>query len=234
MPGQGYHYGGARLVAQKVGKEFTNDMAVGNWVLDALNTAAGSRRCTHFTGGAGCVLPQKNELRQSLKIQSWDSQYKKSYLVDPRIEMRLMEAANIHIPEGDYKDGIRLHLLFDRSYDQLVQTKIFDFSKQKDDIVIVRATGKEISGGDFRKALYGMYPMLDQYLMRKAGITAEEVEESKALLRATMAHEHAEFICGYLNYNPNFEWKDNEFFTMEMMDALIDETVETAVKYLKW
>ena len=234
MPGQGYHFGFCRLVADRAEKTFTKEMRVGTLVLDALNAAAGCRRASHFTGGAGCVLPQYTELRQSAKISSWDSGYKASHLVDPRIDMRLMEAASIHIPESDYKDGIRLHLLSDRAYDQLVQTKIFDVSRQKDDIVIIRATGEQLDGTTFRTELYASYPMLDQYLMRMAGITAEDVEEAKRILRATLNEAHAEFICKYLNFNPDFEWKDTKFFTKEIIDNLVEEAVQTALKYLKW
>lgn len=234
MPGQGYHFGFGRLVADQAGKKFSKEMRVGDLVQDALNAAAGTRRNSHFTGGAGCVLPQFNELRQSSKIQGWDSGFKKSYLVDPRIDMRLMEAASIHIPEGDYKDGIRLHLLADRAYDQLVQTKIFDVSRQKDGIIVVRATGEELDGANFRTELYASYPLLDQYVMRKAGITAEDVAEVKELLKATMTDAHAEFIGKYLNFNPDFEWRDTKFFTREMVDNLLDEAVADAIRYLKW
>ncbi len=234
MPGQGYHFGFCRLVADRAGKTFTKEMRVGTLVLDALNAAAGSRRSSHFTGGAGSVLPQYTELRQSAKISSWDSGHKKSYLVDPRIDMRLMEAASIHVPEGDYKDGIRLHLLSDRAYDQLVQTKIFDVSRQKEGVIVVRATDEEMDGATFRSELYASYPMLDQYLMRMAGITAEDVEEAKRILRATLDEAHAEFICKYLNFNPDFEWKDTKFFTKEIIDNLVEEAVQTALKYLKW
>lgn len=234
MPGQGYHLGFGRLVADRAGKSFSKEMKVGELVQDALNQASGSRRMSHFTGGAGCVLPQYNELRQSSQIQGWDSCFKKSYIVDPRIDMRLMEASSIHIPEGEYKDGIRLHLLADRAYDQLVQTKIFDVSRQKDGIIVVRATGEELDGASFRNELYASYPLLDQYVMRKAGITAEDVENVKMLLRATMTDAHAEFICKYLNYNPDFEWKDTKFFTKEIIDKLLDEAVADAIRYLKW
>lgn len=234
MPGQGYHFGFSRLVSERAGKQFSNEMKVGTLVLDALNAATGSRRASHFAGGAGCILPYYTELRQCSQIQSWDNGYQKSYLVDPRINMKLMEVANIHIPEGDYKNGIRMHLLSDRSYDQLVQTKIFDVSNQRDNIIKVRATGAEMDGTTFRKELYASYPMLDQYLMNLAGITAEDIEEAKELLRATLSDAHAEFICKYLNFNPDYEWHDTEFFNKEVIDSLVDEAVETALRYLKW
>lgn len=234
MPGQGYHLGFARKVAEQAGRNFTKEMMVGTLVLDALNSASGSRRNSHFTGGAGCILPHFTELRQCSKIQAWDSGYKKSYLVDPRIEMRLMEAANIHIPEGDYKDGIRLHLLSDRAYDHLVHTKIFDVSRQQENIITVRATGEELDGSTFRTELYASYPMLDNYLMQTAGVTAEDVEEVKNLLRATLTDEHAAFICKYLNYNPDYQWKDTKFFNKDVINGLVEEAITTAIDYLKW
>ena len=234
MPGQGYHLGFGRLVADRAGKKYSKEMNVGNLMMDAMNAAAGTRRNSHFTGGAGTVLPQYNELRQSSRLQAWDSSFKKSYLVDPRIDMRLMEAANIHIPESGYKDGIRIHLLADRWYDQLVQTRIFDVSNQKDGIVRVRATGEELDGDAFRTALYASYPLLDQYVMRKAGITAEEVEAVKMLIRSTMTDAHAEFICKYLNFNPDFVWEDTKFFTKEIIDELLDDSVSDTIRYLKW
>ena len=234
MPGQAYHFSFSKLVAEKTGRTFTDEMKVGTLVLDALNSAAGARRASHFTGGAGCVLPYYTELRQCTKLQSWDSGFIKSYLVDPRIDMRLMEAANRHIPEGDFKNGLRLHLLSDRAYDKLVQTEIFDVSRQKENIISVRATGVEMDGVSFRKELYASYPMLDQYLMSLAGITAEDVAEAKNLLKSVLTDEQAEFICKYLNYNPDFEWKDTPFFNKEVIDTLIQKAVDDAIKYLKW
>lgn len=234
MPGQGYHFGFGRLVADRAGKKVSKEMIVGNLVMDAMNAAAGTRRNSHFTGGAGCVLPHYNELRQSSRIQGWDSSFKKSYMVDPRIDMRLMEAASIHIPEGAYKDGIRIHLLADRWYDQLVQTQIFDVSQQKNGIIRVRATGEDLDGDTFRRELYASYPLLDQYVMRKAGLTVEDVAEVKELLRSTLTEGHAEFICKYLNYNPEFVWQDTKFFTQEIIDTLLDEAVDDVVRYLKW
>ena len=234
MPGQGYHYALGRLVADRAGKKFSKEMKVGVLVQDALNNAAGSRRNSHFTGGAGCVLPQYNELRQSLRIQGWDSNFKKSYVVDPRIDMRLMEATTLHIPESDYKDGMRIHMLADRWYDQLVQTKIFDVSEQKYGKIYVRATNEELDEATFRAELYASYPLLDQYVMRKAGITAEDVEDVKVLLRSTMAEAHAEFVCKYLNFNSDFEWQDTKFFTKEIIDKLLDEAIDDIIRYLKW
>jgi hypothetical protein len=233
MPGQGYHFGFARLMCEKTGRDFTNEMKVGTLLLDAMNSAAGSRRNSHFTGGAGCVLPRYTELRQCGNIQAWDSNLQKSYLVDPRIDMRLFEAANIHIMEGDYKDGIRFHLLSDRSYDQLVQTRLFDVSRQKENIIVVRSTGEELDGPSFRKELYASYPMLDQYLMELSGITADDIEEVKDLLWATLSDEHAVFICKYLNYNPEFVWKDTRFFNKEVIDNLVEEAIKTAGSYLQ-
>lgn len=234
MPGQGFHYGFSRLVAERVGKEVTEEIKVGTLVLDALNSAAGSRRNSHFCGGAGCIIPRYTELRQSSKIQSWDSGYKKSFLVDPRIEMRLFEAVNIHIPEDDYKSGLRLHLLSDRSYDQLVQTQLFDVSNQQNNIIRVRKDGREMDGASFRKELYASYPMLDNYLLRKAGVTAKEIEDVKILLRSTLCDEHAEFIIKYLNFNSEYEWHDTEFFSKELIEEFVEEAVESAIRYLKW
>ena len=154
MPGQGFHYVFSRLVAARARREVTDEMKVGTLVVDALNSAAGSRRNSHFLGGAGCVIPHYTELKQSSKIQSWDSGYKKSFIVDPRIEMRLFEASSIHILEGDYKDGLRIHLLADRAYDQLVQTKLFDVSNQQNNIIRVRKDGREMDGISFRKINY--------------------------------------------------------------------------------
>ena len=234
MPGQGYHYGFSRLVAERAGRKFSKEMAVGSLVVDALNAAAGSRRNSHFTGGAGCVLPYYTELRQCSSIQGWDSGFKKSYLVDPRIDMRLMEAASIHIPEGDCKDGIRLHLLADRAYDQLVQTKLFDVSHQRDNIITVRKTGQVLDGATFRKELYASYPMLDQYLMDLADVTADEIDSVKELLHSTLSDAHAEFISKYLNFNSGYEWHDTAFFNKQNINSLVEVAVQTAIKYLNW
>ena len=234
MPGQGYHDGMLTLIVQRAGKKVTREEKVGNLFPDAANAAAGSRRKSHFCGGAGAVYPRLTELRQCSTIQSWDSEMQKSFLVDPKIDMRLFEAANKHIPESDYKDGLRIHFIVDREYDKLVQGTIFDVSKQKDNIIKVRATGKEMDGTTFRKELYKSYPMLDQYVMRLAGVTADEIEDDKEMLRATMNDAHAEFICKYLNYNEEFVWEDTDFFTKEIIDQLIEDTIQVAINYLKW
>jgi hypothetical protein len=234
MAGQGFHYGLAKLFASQTNKEFSDAMRVGVLMMDAMNAAAGSRRCSHFTGGAGCILPQYTELRQVGKLQSWDSGFKKSYLVDPRIDMRLFEAANIHIPEGDYKDGIRMHLLGDRVYDHLVQTVLFDVSRQSEGIIIDRATGREMDGATFRKEIYASYPLLDQYLMQMAGVTETEIEEVKVLLRSTLAEEHAAFLEKYINWNPDLEWHDTAFFKKDQIDELIREALIKSVAYLNY
>ena len=231
MPGQGYHYGIVKRICAMTGERFNDEMIIGTLVVDALNAAAGSRRASHFTGGAGCIIPYYTELRQSTKIQSWDSGWRKSYLVDPKIEMKLFEASNRHLPEGAYKDGIRFHLISDRAYDQLVQTKIFDVSRQKDGIIKVRATGKEMSGAEFRSELYKSYPMLDAYLLKTSGVTAEDIESAKELVRSAMNEAHAEFICKYLNFNSEIEWQDTEFFTKDVIDNMVEETLSTSLEY---
>ena len=233
MPGQSYHYGFSRLLAEKTGREFTNKLAIGTLVIDSLNSAAGSRRASHFCGGAGCVLPRLSELRQGIKIQSFDSRFKESYLVDPMINMRLFEAVNIHLAEDEYKDGIRIHLLADREYDRLVQNTLFDVSNQKNNQIRVRSTGRIIDGQQFRKELYASYPMLDQYILKKAGVTEDEINEVKELLFATLNDDAASFISKYLNFNPDLEWHDTEFFNESVINQLIDQTLETVIKYIK-
>ena len=103
MARQGYHYGLAKLISARLNRTFSVEMRMGVLVVDAFNAAAGNRRNSHFTGGAGAVFPQYNELRHVSRLQSWDSEYKKSYLVDPKIDMRLFEAVNIHLAEGDLR-----------------------------------------------------------------------------------------------------------------------------------
>ena len=229
MPGQGYHDGMLIKVCERIGRNVTDELKVGDYFPDA----PGIRRYTHYCGGAGAVYPRYTELRQCENLQTWDSGLQKSHLVDPKIDMRLFEAVNKHIPEGDYKDGIRIHLIVDREYDKLVQTQLFVFSQQKDNIVVVRATGEKMDGPTFRKALYASYPMLDQYLFGLTGKRADDVEKDHLLLRATMTDKHADTIIKYLNYNPDFVWKDTEFFTKEIIDALIENTVKAASQYLK-
>ena len=230
MPGQGYHLGVSKKICEMTGERLSEELIIGTLIVDALNAAAGSRRASHFTGGAGCIIPYYTELRQCSKIQSWDSGYRKSYLVDPKIEMKLFEASNRHLPEGAYKDGIRFHLISDRSYDQLVQTRIFDVSSQKDGIIKVRATGRELSGAEFRSELYKSYPMLDSYMLNLAGITSEDVEKAKELVRSTMNEAHAEFICKYLNY-PEVDWEDTEFFNKDVIATMVADTLSTALDY---
>ena len=232
MPGQGYHYGQAKLIADREGRKFTKEMRIGVLLVDALNSASGSRRNSHFTGGAGCLFPKYSELRQTSNIQSWDSGYRKSFLVDPKINMRLFEATNIHITEGDYKDGIRIHLLGDSVYDHLIQQKIFDVSRQNEDVIVERLTGEKMDGATFRKEIYEAYPMLDQYLLNLAGVTVEEIEETKRLLFSTLNDEMATFVTKYLNFNSEYVWRDTHFFKKEDIDRLIDDTLYKVHTYL--
>ena len=140
---------------------------------------------------------------------------------------------NIHLAEDEYKDGIRIHLLADREYDRLVQNTLFDVSNQKNNQIRVRNTGRIIDGQQFRKELYASYPMLDQYILKKAGVTEDEINEVKELLFATLNDDAASFISKYLNFNPDLEWHDTEFFNESVINQLIDQTLETVIKYIE-
>ena len=98
MAGQGFHFGGSSLILAATGREVTESLVAGNLGVDAWNkeTISG-RRASHFCGGAGCICPTRQQLRQP-KIQSWDSELEKSYAVDPMIDMELFEASNKHLP----------------------------------------------------------------------------------------------------------------------------------------
>lgn len=232
MAGQGYHFGIAALAATSLNREFTQEMKIGVLLIDALNRASGCRRRSHFTGGAGCLIPRYHDLRQITNIQSWDSKHKRSYIVDPRVDMRLFEAANIHITEGDYKDGIRMHLLGDRYYDILVQRVLFDVSKQKEGIIVSRNTHEIMDGAMFRKEIYGVYPMLDQIIFDMAGITSEDIENAKELVSAVFNDEMSSFICKYLNFREGLEWKDSKFFKREYVQTLVQDAVKGIKEYL--
>lgn len=232
MPGQGYHLGLAKMVADQQGRGFSKQMIVGVLLVDALNLKTGGRRCSHFTGGAGSVVPRYNQLRQVFTAQSWDSGFKKSYLVDPKIDVRLFEAASIHISEGDYKDGIRIHLLADKYYDRLIQQVLFNITRQKDGIVVHNATGRKMDEAQFRKEIYAVYPLLDQLAMQMAGITAEDIERIKELISSVLTDEMSEFVLKYLHFNANLEWKDTEFFQLADITELIETTVLKTVEYL--
>lgn len=232
MAGQGYHFGLAALAAAGLDRRFTSEMKLGVLLVDSLNRVSGCRRRSHFTGGAGCVIPHYHDLRQINVVQSWDSSYKRSYLVDPKIDMRLFEAANIHIAESDYKDGIRMHLLGDRYYDYLVQQVLFDVSKQKEGVILSRTTGETMDGATFRKEIYNIYPMLDQLLFNMAGITAEDIKDTKELVSAVFNDEMASFVCKYLNFREEIEWKDSKFFKREDVLQLVEDAVRGIKKYL--
>ena len=91
-----------------------------------------------------------------------------------------------------------------------------------------------MDGDTFRRELYASYPLLDQYVMQKAGITSEDVEEVKELLRSTLIDAHAEFICKYLNFSQDFVWQDTKFFSKVIIDKVLDEAVIDVIRYLKW
>lgn len=232
MAGQGYHFGLAALAAASLDRRFTSEMKVGVLLIDALNRVSGCRRRSHFTGGAGCIIPHYHELRQITTIQSWDSSFKRSYVVDPKIDMRLFEAANIHITESDYKDGIRMHLLGDRYYDYLVQQKLFDMSRQKEGVILSKITGETMDGATFRKEIYSIYPMLDQILLDMAAITHQDVEDAKELVSVVFNDEMASFVCKYLNFKEEIEWKDSKFFKKEDVIRLTGSAITGIKKYL--
>lgn len=231
MPGQGYHLAVYRLAMKKLGREVTEEGIVGTLLLDALNSISGSRRCSHFTGGAGCLIPSYAELSSMTKIQAWDSKYIMSYLVDPEINMALMEQANIHLPEDEYKGGIRIHLIADKEYDQYVQNQIFDFTNQSEDLVKVNRTGDVIDGNTFRSGIYAAYPMIDQFAMSAAGITPSYVENVKKILRSTLPESAADFICKYLNFNPSKHWVDTEYFKFMDFSQMFVKAVDRSAEY---
>ena len=232
MPGQGYHLALTKLIAERAGRKFTDEMKIGTLVLDALNSTAGCRRFSHFCGGAGCVLPKLEELGSVTHLQIWDTGKEKSFLVDPEIDIMLAKYASAHIPESDYKDGLIVHLLVDKYYDELIQKKLFDFSGQENGIVSYRKTGHVMDPKLFRKELYASYPMLDQYSMRLAGITKEDIEEVKGLLKENLQTRHSEFICQYLNWDESFVWEDTEFFSKEIIDALLKDSIFSASMHI--
>ena len=225
MPGQGFHLGFSKLAAEKAKKEFTDEMKVGTLIVDALSHLAGARRFSHFTGGAGCVLPQFNELQNLSSIQTWDSGMEKSFIVDPKIDIMLMKTASKHLTSTDYRNGILLHLLADNVSDNMFKNEIFDFSNQENGFVSIRNTCIELDKLIFRKLINSFYPMLDQYVMQLAGIDEKYIEETKKLLHSTVSPELAKYICQYLNFDPNIVIEDNDFFTIEMIDNLLEKNL---------
>lgn len=229
MAGQGYHLGMAKLIANRLNKNFSVEMRIGTLTIDSLNVPAGNRRCSHFTGGAGCIIPRYQELRGVSKLQSWDNGFEKSYLVDPDTDLELFEITNRHIPEGDYKIGLRMHLICDKAWDLLIR-QLFDFSKQASNIVICRDTGENIDGAIFRKELYSIYPMLDQYVMDRAGISAQDVQDTNQFINAVMTDEMATFLKKYLNFNPNLKWEDSKLFNKSLINTLISDILSAIEK----
>lgn len=232
MAGQGFHIGLAKMITDRAGLLLSNEMLTGVLVMDALNSVAGSRRNTHFTGGAGCVLPEMESLKKLKNLQAWDSGKEKTYITDPEIDSYYFEIASQHLKEGAYKDGMRIHLISDTIYDEYI-AKIFDLSKQAEGTVTVRESGETMDGAEFRKNIYALYPMLDKYVMTKAGITARYVESVKEVLAKTMNSAQFEFVSKYLNFNEELEWEDTAIFKKEIIDQMIEEIVAEATEYLQ-
>ena len=248
MAGQGFHYALLKMIEKEAGFETSNEMLVGTLCMDSLNAIAGNRRRTHFTGGAGCVLPKLEELRFTVgagcvlpkleelrefsTMQSWDSGYMKTYITDPFIDLQLFESASQHLPEDAYKNGIRIHLIADATYDDFIATKVFDLSKQAQGIIVERENGTVMDGATFRKHIYRLYPMMDQYLMKKAGITAEDVENVKQVLKQYMNADAAAFIGKYLNFNEELVWNDSSIFKKADIDKMSEEIVAIACEYM--
>lgn len=233
MAGQGFHLGTAELTAQELGWEFSTEMIIGVLALDACNAPAGGRRCSHFTGGAGCILPRFGELRQVTTLQHWDTNEEASFLVDPAIRMEVFEATNRHIPEGPFKNGIRLHLLADLCYDRFVQEGIFDFTEQSDNRVIVRATEEILDGATFRREIYASYPMLDQLMLEMAGINAEDMESYKDLVTSTFNDSMGQFLLKYMNFDSTRSWVDSVYFKLVDIDMLVNSIISYAVEYFR-
>jgi len=68
--------------------------------------------------------------------------------------------------------------------------------------------------------------------MNLAGIDEEYVEETKKLLYSTVSPELAKFICQYLNFDPNIVIEDNDFFTIEMIDNLLEKNLFFSVMHI--
>ena len=232
MLGQGYRLALAKLIAEKAGREFSDEMKIGTLILDSLTISSGGRRFSHFCGGAGCVLPKLEELESIFPLQTWDSGIKKSFLVDPEIDIMLAKYATAHIPESDYKDGLIIHLLIDKYYDELIQKKLFNFSGQDHGIVYDRKNGYVMDNKLFKKELDDTYPMLDQYALELASISKEDIEETKKLLKRTIQPQHADFICEHLNFDEKLVWTDTIFFTKELIDAHIKDAVFSASMHI--
>lgn len=223
MAGQGFHLGIGKTIADQLDEKLFYDKRFIAGVLtpDSLNMVTGSRRRSHFCGGAGSIYPiypSKASIKEGIK--SFDLETVKSYIVDPEINLDLFAALNKHISNDDpYKIGIFAHLLSDYYYDQYIQNQ-FDFSLQDKGIVI--KDGQQLDDKQFRqKALYSAYPMIDQYCFNIGNINLEDVQKITKIITENFTEEQANFLIKYINYNANLAWQDTDVYTDTSVKKLV-------------
>ncbi len=224
MASQGYHVGVNKIISNNVDKNLFNDkrFMAGTFMPDALKSILPDRRLSHFTGGGYLKYPTYEELKNlNLGNMSYgDSYAEKSYITDPKVSLDSFLEHNKHLSNYDpYKLGILFHLYGDYMYETYVRNKTFDLTNQSQGFTTFN--GKILDKDTFRKAIYELYPMLDNYFLQKEGITEEDMSHISKIISDTYGKELLSFILKYIKYS-NIKFKDNEFFKVGQLESLTD------------
>ena len=203
MPGFGFHYGLGRMVASQMLRQFTLDVEKGIAASDYAQHFVPAR-CRKFSGGAGCIYPRTSgDLVFPGMWQHWDSQNEKSDIVDPIVDMELFEAASRHIPESDYKMGIRIRLLLERELDKFIR-KIIDFSNEWDSAVLIKESGRVMPLYEFNQKLTEFEIWLDRESLKFSGFSEDEIKAIQAKFPMSFSDNYRklEFLMGKPEENP--------------------------------
>lgn len=222
MASQGYHAGVNKIVSNNVDDNLFNDkrFMAGTFMPDALKGILPDRRLSHFTGGGFLKYPTYEELKK-LNLANMcygDSLAEKSYITDPKINLDAFLEHNKHLSNYDpYKLGILFHLYGDYMWETYVINKTFDLTNQEQGYT--EFNGKILDKDTFRKEIYELYPMLDNYFLKKTVITEEDMKSISKIISDTYGKELLAFILKYIRYS-NIKFKDTEILKKEQLDNL--------------
>ncbi len=224
MASQGYHLAVNKMIANHIDENLFNDerFITGTLLPDSLKGILPSRRSSHFCGGGYLAYPTFEELKNLNleRLEYGDKETEKSYITDPEVDLDSFMEHNTHLCNYDpYKLGILFHLYGDYMYESKIVNNTFDLSSQ--DQGIIRLNGQNMDNDTFRKYLYGLYPMLDNFFLQKENITKEDVDYISNLVANVYGENLLNYISKFINYSDG-EFKENEVFKLQQLNDLSD------------
>lgn len=197
MASQGYHLAVNKMIANDIDENLFNDerFITGTLLPDSLKGILPSRRSSHFCGGGYLAYPTFEELKNLNleRLEYGDKETEKSYITDPEVDLDSFMEYNTHL--------------------------CFDLSSQ--DYGIIRLNGQNMDNDTFRKYLYGLYPMLDNFFLQKENITKEDVDYISNLVANVYGENLLNYISKFINYS-DVEFKENEVFKLQQLNDLSD------------